>query len=135
MDDDAEARELTEQTRSLERIKLFACIAYFLIAGCLILFREMRGLLGLTCSSVVVMINFLWLEELSTALLQHSLRVSVRRVLVRSLSRFVLFGVALSVIIFIARFDVLSILLGFSIIVIGIMAEALYSVVALWRQP
>jgi hypothetical protein len=45
------------------------------------------------------------------------------------MARFALFGVALTVAIFVAGFDPISVLLGFSIVVIGIMGEALYAVV------
>ena len=49
------------------------------------------------------------------------------RITVRALARYVLFGAALAVTILVARFDALSVLLGFSIVVVGIMGEALYS--------
>jgi hypothetical protein len=48
-------------------------------------------------------------------------------VLLRTLARYVLLGAALSVAIFVARFNALSVLLGFSIVVVGIMGEAVYS--------
>ena len=48
---------------------------------------------------------------------------------VRALSRFILLGAALTVTIVIARFNVVSVLLGFSIIVVGIMGEAAYTLV------
>ena len=44
-----------------------------------------------------------------------------------SLARFALLGVALSVAIFVARFNAVSVLLGFSIVVVGILGEGLYS--------
>ena len=49
--------------------------------------------------------------------------------IVRALARFLLLGVSLAVTIIIARFNAVSVLLGFSIIVIGICGEALYSLV------
>jgi hypothetical protein len=48
--------------------------------------------------------------------------------MLRSLARFFLLGVALAVTIIVARFNPVSVLLGFSIIVVGIFGEALYSV-------
>jgi len=45
---------------------------------------------------------------------------------VRALARFILLGAAVAVTIVIARFNVVSVLLGFSIIVVGIMGEAVY---------
>ncbi|MGZ4810172.1 MAG: hypothetical protein ACXV7D_12675 [Thermoanaerobaculia bacterium] len=47
----------------------------------------------------------------------------------RTLARFGLLGAALLVTIFVARFHALSVLLGFSIVVVGIIGEALYSTV------
>jgi hypothetical protein len=52
---------------------------------------------------------------------------------VRALARFILLGAAVAVTIVIARFNVVSVLLGFSIIVVGIMGEAAYTL--LRRTP
>jgi hypothetical protein len=41
--------------------------------------------------------------------------------------RFAVFGVALAVSIFVVRFNPLSVLFGFSVVVIGIACEALYA--------
>jgi hypothetical protein len=46
-----------------------------------------------------------------------------------ALGRYALLGAALSIAIFVARFNALSVLLGFSILVVGIMSEAVYSTV------
>lgn len=73
------------------------------------------------------MINFLWLEEIVEALLQPTPGRHLGRLTVRTLSRFALLGVALLVTIFVARFNAASVLLGFSIVVVGIMGEAVYS--------
>jgi len=73
------------------------------------------------------MISFLWLEEIVNAVLQPSPRLRTWKVLLRTLARYVLLGAALSVAIFVARFNALSVLLGFSIVVVGIMGEAVYS--------
>jgi hypothetical protein len=81
----------------------------------------------LTCSGLVTMINFLWLEEIVETLLQPTPRRHLARVTIRTLSRFGLVGVALLVTIFVARVNAASVLLGFSIVVVGIMGEAVYS--------
>lgn len=74
------------------------------------------------------MICFLWLEEIAQALLQPAAHPrTARRLTVRAISRFILLGVALLVTISVARLNAVSVLLGFSIIVVGIMGEALYS--------
>jgi len=73
------------------------------------------------------MISFLWLEHIVEAVLQPSPRLRTWKVLLRTLARYVLLGAALSVAIFVARFNALSVLLGFSIVVVGIMGEAVYS--------
>lgn len=88
-----------------------------------------RAFLGLTCSAAVTMISFLWLEEIVDILLQPAAaHQHATRLTLRTLARFALLGVALSVTIIVARFNAVSVLLGFSIIVVGICGEALYSV-------
>lgn len=113
----------------LRRIRRTSALAYVLFALVLLPIGGWRALVGLTCSAVVTMINFLWLEEIVEAVLQPSPRLKAWRLSVRTLARFALVGVALSVAIFVARFNAVSVLLGFSIVVVGIMGEALYSVV------
>ena len=85
------------------------------------------GLVGLTCSAAVAMINFLWLEDIVSKVLQPTPHVSAWKLGIRTMARFALFCVAISVAIIVARFNVISVLLGFSIIVVGIMGEAVYS--------
>ena len=73
------------------------------------------------------MISFLWLEHIVEAVLQPSPHLRAWNMLLRALARYVLLGAALSVAIIVARFNPLSILLGFSIVVVGIIGEALYT--------
>ena len=73
------------------------------------------------------MINFLWLEAIVNTVLQPSPRLRPWRLSIRALGRYALLGGALAVLIFVARFNALSVLLGFSIVVVGIMGEAVYS--------
>jgi hypothetical protein len=82
----------------------------------------------------VVMINFLWLEAIVVRVLQPAPRVRAWRLVVRTLARFILFGVALAAIIIIARINAISVLLGFSVLVIGIMGEACYELVVAVRS-
>ena len=82
----------------------------------------------MTCSAAVTMICFLWLEEIAEALLQPAAHPrNARKLTLRAISRFVLLGVALLVTINVARFNAVSVLMGFSIIVVGIMGEAVYA--------
>jgi hypothetical protein len=74
------------------------------------------------------MINFLWLEGIVDSVLQPAPHPKPWRLTLRSLARFGLFGVALTVAIFVARFNASSVLLGFSIVVVGIIGEALYTI-------
>ncbi len=122
-----------ESTAVLRRVRTFSVAAYFVFALPILITAGWHGLLGLTCSAVVTMINFLWLEEIAGAILQPSPRQRPWRLSVRALARFILLGAAVAVTIVIARFNVVSVLLGFSIIVVGIMAEAAYSL--LRRAP
>jgi ATP synthase I subunit len=110
----------------LRRIRLIAVAAWIAFAVPVLMTGGWRGLLGLTCSGLVTMINFLWLEEIVDGLLQPTPSRHPWRLTVRTLSRFALLGLALSVTIFVARINPLSVLLGFSIVVVGIMGEAVY---------
>lgn len=111
----------------MRRIRSFAIAGYAIFAIYTALSADLWAFVGLTCSALVAIINFLWLEEIVVKLLQPAPRVSAWRMGLRTLARFLVFGVALTVAIFIARFNALSVLLGFSIIVVGIFGEALYS--------
>jgi hypothetical protein len=113
----------------LRRIRIISVAAYFVFAAGLLITTGWRAVLGLTCSAVVTMINFLWLEHIATAILQPSPRKRTWKLSVRALARYALLAAALTVTIVIARFNVVSVLLGFSIIVVGIMGEAAYSIV------
>jgi len=111
----------------VRRIKWISVAAYLAFALFMTLRSGFYGWLGLTCSAAVIMINFLWLEEVVDTLLQPTPHLHAWRLSLRALARFVLLGVALTVTIIIARFNTVSVLLGFSIIVVGICGEALYS--------
>ncbi|MGA7617035.1 MAG: hypothetical protein WBX15_17835 [Thermoanaerobaculia bacterium] len=119
--------ETEEERRGVtRRIRKIAIGAYFPIAAWYLIHADWGSFGGLTCSAAVAIINFLWLEGLVVKVLRPAPRVNAWRMVVRSLARFILFGVALSVVIIVARFNAISVLLGFSIIVIGIMGEACY---------
>jgi hypothetical protein len=111
----------------VRRIKRTAYGAYAVFAVFIAFSAGFRAFVGLTCSAAVTMICFLWLEEIVDVLLQPSAHLHARRLMVRILARFLLLGAALTVTIIIARFNALSVLLGFSIVVVGICGEALYS--------
>ena len=111
----------------LRRIKLMALAATLVFGVFLAIYGRFRAVLGLTCSAAVTMILFLWLEEIVNVLLQPAPHPKARRMIVRALARFLLLGVSLAVTIIIARFNAVSVLLGFSIIVAGICGEAVYS--------
>src|SRR6266700_6741252 len=113
----------------LRRIRWMSLGAYVLFAIYAGISMGVHGLIGLTCCAAVTMISFLWLEQILTDLLRPASHLHARRLMWRTLARFALLGAAVSVAIFVARFDALSVLLGFSIVVGGIMGEAVYSTV------
>ena len=113
----------------LRRIRRTAVVAYLVFAAPVLVKWGWRGWVGLTCSAAVTMINFLWLEEIVEAVLQPTPRLKAWRMSLRTLARFPLLGVALTVALFVARFNAVSVLLGFSIVVVGIMGEAVYSLI------
>ena len=110
----------------LRRVKWMALATYVIFAVFVAFSRGFQSFVGLTCSAAVTMISFLWLEEIVTTLLQPSPQLHAWWVVVRTLGRFTLLGAALSVTILVARFDAVSVLLGFSIVVVGIIGEAAY---------
>ena len=112
----------------VERVKRTSIWAYVVFAIGVLILRGFSAFVGLTCSAAVTMISFLWLEEIFMTVLQPSSHLHPRRLTLRALARFVLLGVAISVTIFVARFDAVSVLLGFSVVVVGIIGEAAYSV-------
>jgi len=127
--DDEQAAQDRESRAVIRRIKRTAIVAYVVFAVFSWIWAGFRGFLGLTCSAAVTMICFLWLEAVAEALLQPAAhRRNARRLTFRAIGRFVLLGVALLVTITVARFNAVCVLLGFSIIVVGIMGEALYAV-------
>ena len=111
----------------LRRIRTISVFAYFAFAIYAVFAGGFRDFLALTCSSTVVMINFLWLEEIVSNLLQPTPHPHAWRLTLRALARFALLGVALLVTIYVARFNPITVTLGLSIVVVGIMGEALYS--------
>jgi len=111
----------------LRRIRRIAVGAWMVFVVPVLMTGGWRGLIGLTCSGLVTMINFLWLEEIVETLLQPAQHRHLGRVTIRTLSRFALVGAALLVTIFVARVNAASVLLGFSVVVVGIMGEAVYS--------
>jgi hypothetical protein len=112
----------------IRRIRTFSAVAWAGFAVWMLATSGWWGFLGLTCSAAVVMINFLWLEEIVEHLLQPAPHLHAWKLTLRSLARFALLGVALVVTIFVAGFNALSVLLGFSIVVVGIIGEALYMI-------
>ena len=111
----------------LRRVKTISVAAYVVFAVPVLIDSGVSGCIGLTCSALVTMINFLWLEAIVNTVLQPSPRLRPWRLSIRALGRYALLGGALAVLIFVARFNALSVLLGFSIVVVGIMGEAVYS--------
>jgi len=126
-----DAEQLTDDDpgaqAALRRIRINSVAAYLGFAIFLSISRGFHAFVGLTCSAAVAMISFLWLEEIVTGILQPSAQLHPRRLVLRTMSRFVLLGMAAWVTVLVARFDAVSVLLGFSVVVVGILGEALYS--------
>lgn len=127
MDPQTETSEIREAAKVIRRIKISSVAAYVAFAIVLVISKRWSALLGLTCTAPVTMISFLWLEEIAEAILQPSPQLQRKRFTWRGLGRIALPGVALLVTIFVARLDALGVLLGFSIVVVGIMSEAVYA--------
>lgn len=123
------AAETDESARVTRRIRIISIAAWAVFIVPAVIHAGLHGFLALTCTGAVTMINFLWLEQIVNAVLQPSPRLRAWKLLLRSLARYALLGAASSVAIFVVHFDALSVLLGFSILVVGIMGEAVVSAV------
>jgi len=109
------------------RVRFISAIAYVVFAVSILITSGLSGFVGLTCSAVVTMINFLWLEEIGSAILRPTPRLRAWKITLRMLARYALLGAALTVTLVVARFNVVSVLLGFSVVVVGIVGEAVYA--------
>lgn len=117
-----------EERRVLRRVKRFSLAAYFVFLALFAATGNGYGVVGLTCSALVVMINFLWLEDSVMRALQPASPVRVWKLALPTMARFTLFGLALSITFYVVRLNTVSVLLGFSVVVVGIMAEGVYSI-------
>jgi len=117
----------------LRRIRKISVLAWAAFAVFALISSGFGGFVGLTCSALVTIISFLWLEEIVEAVLHPTPNLRAWKVTLRTLGRYVLLGAAVSVTIYVARFNALSVLLGFSIIVVGIIGEAVYSTLRSWN--
>ena len=117
----------------IARVKRVAIAAYFVFAIIIVIARGFSALIGLTCSAAVTMISFLWMEEIIGSLFQPTSHLRAKLLTLRTVARFGVLGVAPWVTIIVARFNSVSVLLGFSIVVVGIIGEAVYSTVTSLR--
>ncbi len=119
--------ETSDPKAVIRRIRRMALAAYVALILPAVMTGGWWGFVGLTCSAAVNIICFLWLEQILEAVVQPSPRLRAWKVVLRTLMRYALLGAALAVTILVARFDAFSVLLGFSIVVVGIIGEGLYS--------
>lgn len=119
---------------TMKRVRKTALIAALLLGFVMFFLQGWRSVFALTCGAAIVMINFLWLEEIVEKTLRPMPEVQSWRVVVKVVLRFLLLGVAVTGILVVARGEALSILLGFSVIVIGIMGEAVRATVESLRH-
>lgn len=118
----------------LRRVRRISIAAWVLFAVFALLSSGFRAFVGLTCTALVTIISFLWLEEIVEAVLQPTPHLEPWKVTLRTLMRYALLGAAVAVTIVVARFNPVSVLLGFSVVIVGIIGEAVYSTVRNWNQ-
>jgi chromate transport protein ChrA len=123
-----------EHLPTMRRIRRTALVSAIVLGAGVGVASGWRAVFALTCAAAVVMINFLWLEETIKKTLRPAPEVKSWRVFVRVILRFLLLGAALTGTLVFAREESLSVILGFSIIVIGIMGEAAWAMVRSFRQ-
>lgn len=122
--------EEPQGSRVLGRVRRNATVAAVVFGAGYLIRGDWTGAAGLTCGAAVAIVNFLWLERLVRRSIGPSPDAHPEKIAFGSLLRFALFSLVLAVSIFVARFNVLSVLLGVSIVVIGIAGEAVYSMFA-----
>lgn len=79
--------------------------------------------LALMVCAVIMIMNFLWLERIVGSTLRAEAEPQSAWVGLRILVRFGLIVVSIGVVVAVARYHPASVLLGFSVIVIGLLAE------------
>ncbi len=124
-----------EYAATVRRIRRGSLAGYCAFAVWAVFQRGWWPLIGLTCAALVNIIGFLWLEDILGKVLHASPHPNASRLGAWVTARFVLLGGALSAAIFVARFNAFSVVLGFSVIVVGIFGEALYALYRSLRQP
>ena len=111
----------------VRRILRGSCLGYLIFGVWTVQKWGWWPLTGLTCAALVAIINFLWLGDILGRVFRTSPSPNASRLAARVMARFVLLGGALTIAIFVARFNAVSVVLGFSVVVVGIVGEALYS--------
>lgn len=114
----------------LRRVRRNALVAGAVLGAGYLIRGDWIGAAGLTCGAAVAIVNFLWLEGLVRRAIGPPPDARPQKIAIGSVLRLALYGLVLAVSIFVARFNVLSVLLGVSIVVIGIAGEAVYSLIA-----
>jgi hypothetical protein len=125
--EEGELEAAATHLRVMRRVRRTALVSAVVFALVYATRADWLGLLGLTCSAALSMINFLWLEDIVRKVLEPAPRVKAWKLGLKTFARFTLLALALSVAVIVVRFNVLSVLLGISVVVIGIMGEALYA--------
>ena len=83
---------------------------------------------AIACSALLVVMNFIWLEEIVKDALRSPGNVNPAQVSARVLFRMIFLTASLFATVAIARFEPVGVALGFSVIVIGIFGEAAIAV-------
>ncbi|MDX1582003.1 MAG: ATP synthase subunit I, partial [Thermoanaerobaculia bacterium] len=83
-----------EHLPTVKRVRTTAIVSAFVLALGVLIWRGWVSAFALTCGAAVVMINFLWLEEILEKTLRPMPEVQSWRIIVRVVLRFLLLGVA-----------------------------------------
>ena len=127
-DRDADEEVHAAERAVLRRVRMFAVAAWIAFGLFYVICLDWWGLVGLTCSGAVIMINFLWLEGSVRNALQPAPQVKSWKLILPTVGRFALFALTLSLTFYVIRLNTISVLLGLSIIVAGIMTEGMYTI-------
>lgn len=109
------------------RIRKSAVIATLALTAITWLVEGSRTALALFFSGTLIIMNFIWLEEILANTLRSSPDVNPLPVTLRIVLRFGLIAMSVIVTVGIARFEPVGVLIGFSVIVIGIVSEGFFS--------
>lgn len=113
-----------EYRATVRRIMTTAVVSSLVMIAGAVVFAGWRFAGAIACSAILVVMNFVWLQEIVQDTLRSSPDISPASVGGRVVFRMILMTVSVFATVAVARFEPVGVALGFSVIVVGIFGEA-----------